>query len=67
MRLLIVLLIILLLAYKLWPEQPVESAEDSFIGPQLEPLYKANNFEEDYIEALDAKRKRMDEEADGGR
>ena len=38
MRFLIVILIVLLLAWKFWPEQPVPTAEESFIGPQLEPV-----------------------------
>ena len=46
MRFLIVLIIINLLAWKFWPEQPVPTADESFIGPQLQPLRKAEKVED---------------------
>lgn len=67
MRFLIVLIIIILLAWKLWPEQPVPTAEESFIGPQLEPLKKAEQVEDQYMDALKEKNRRMEEQSDGGR
>ncbi len=66
MRFLIVIIIILLLAWKLWPEQPVPTAEESFIGPQLEPLKKAEGFEDQYLDALEKKNKRIEEKSDDG-
>jgi hypothetical protein len=67
MRFLIVLIIIILLAWKLWPEQPVPTAEESFIGPQLEPLKKAEQVEDQYMKALKEKNRRIEEQSDGGR
>ena len=66
MRFLIVLIIIILLAWKLWPEQPVPTAEESFIGPQLEPLRKAEQVEDQYMDALKEKNRRIEEQSDGG-
>lgn len=66
MRFLIVLIIILFLAWKLWPEQPVPTAEESFIGPQLQPLKKAEQVEDQYMDALERTNKRIEEESDGG-
>ena len=66
MRFLIVLIIIILLAWKLWPEQPVPTAEESFIGPQPEPLKKAEQVEDQYMDALKEKNRRIEEQSDGG-
>ena len=66
MRFLIVLIIIILLAWKLWPEQPGPTAEESFIGPQLEPLKKAEQVEDQYMDALKEKNRRIEEQSDGG-
>jgi hypothetical protein len=66
MRFLIVLIIILFLAWKLWPEQPVPTAEESFIGPQLQPLKKAEKVEDQYMDALERTNKRIEEQSDGG-
>jgi hypothetical protein len=66
MRFLIVLIIIALAVFKLWPDQPVPTAEDSFIGPQLEPLKKAEQVEEQYIEALERANEQIEKQSDGG-
>ena len=66
MRFFIVLIIIILLAWKLWPEQPVPTAEESFIGPQLEPLKKAEQVEDQYMDALKEKNRLIEEQSDGG-
>lgn len=66
MRFLIVIIIVLLLAWKFWPEQPVPTADESFIGPQLEPLRKAEKVEGQYMEALEKTNKRIDEQTDDG-
>jgi len=66
MRFLIVLIIIILLAWKLWPEQPVPTAEESFIGPQIQSLRKAEQFEDDYLDALEEKNRKIEEQSDGG-
>ena len=66
MRLLFILIVILLLAYKFWPEQPTPTAEESFIGPQLEPLKKAGQVEQRYLDALEKTNERIERESDGG-
>ena len=66
MKFLIVLLIVLLLAWKLWPEQPVPTAEESFIGPQLVPMKKAERVEDQYLDALEKKNEEIEEQTDGG-
>ena len=40
--------------------------EEFFIGPQVQSLNKMEQFEEDYLKALDEKKERLDREADGG-
>ena len=66
MRLLVLLIIVLLLAWKFWPEQPVPTADESFIGPQLQPLRKAEKVEDSYLDAVDKKKQEMEEQSDGG-
>ncbi|MBT8040332.1 MAG: hypothetical protein HKO85_11760 [Xanthomonadales bacterium] len=66
MRFLLVLIIVLFLAWKLWPEQPVPTADESFIGPQLQPLRKAEKVEDQYMDALEEKNRRIEEQSDGG-
>ena len=64
-RFLLILLIVLLLAWKFWPEQPVPTAEESFIGPQLESLKKAEQVEDRYLDALERKNRELEEQSDG--
>ena len=66
MRFLVLLIIVLLLAWKFWPEQPVPTADESFIGPQLEPLRKAEKVEDQYMDALERTNERIERESDGG-
>lgn len=69
MRFLFVLIIILLLCYALWPKQQLTPVEETFIGDQIQPLRKAQKFnDEDYLKALDKHREDMDrqEASDGG-
>jgi hypothetical protein len=65
MRFLIVLIIIILLAVTYWPEQPVPTADESFIGPQIQPLRKAEQVEEDYLEAVRKKNEEMEKQSGG--
>jgi hypothetical protein len=65
MRFLVVLIIILLLAVAWWPDPPVNTIEDTFIAPQLVPLNKAQNLEQDYLEGLDKKKEEIEKQADG--
>ena len=66
MRFLVVLIIVLLLAWKFWPEQPVPTAEESFIGPQLVPMKKAEKVEDQYMDELEKKNRKIEEQSDGG-
>lgn len=66
MRFLLALIIILLFAWKFWPEQPVPTAEESFIGPQLQSMEKARQVEDQYLEALEKKNRQIEEQSDGG-
>lgn len=66
MRFLIVLIIVILLAWKFWPEQPVPTVEESFIGPQIQSLRKAEQFEDDYLDAVDKKKQEIEKQSDGG-
>lgn len=66
MRFLIVLIIIALIVFKFWPEQPVPTAEESFIGPQIQSLKKAEQVEEQYLEALERTNEKIERESDGG-
>ena len=65
MRYLVVLIIIILLAVKYWPEQPVPTADESFIGPQIQSLRKAEQVEEDYLEAVRKKNEKMEKQSGG--
>jgi hypothetical protein len=65
MRFLVLIIVILLLAYALWPEQPVPPIEETFMGDQIKPLRKAEKFQqEDYPKALDQHREDMDSQVD---
>ena len=61
-----ILIIVLLLAWKFWPRQAVPTAEESFIGPQLESLKKAEQVEDQYLDALDRKNQQIEQQSDGG-
>ena len=66
MRFFIVLIIIVLVVFKLWPDQPVPTAEESFIGPQIQSMKKAEQIEDQYMEALERTNERIERESDGG-
>ena len=66
MRFLLVLIIVILLAYSWWPETPTPTVEETFIGPQIQTLNKAQNFEQDYLESLDKQKEEIEKQADGG-
>jgi hypothetical protein len=65
MRFLIVLIVILLLAFKYWPRQAVPTAEESFIGPQIQSLKKAEQVEEQYLDALERKNEELEKQSGG--
>ncbi|MEE8340332.1 MAG: hypothetical protein V3R56_09325 [Xanthomonadales bacterium] len=66
MRFLIVLIIVILLVVAWWPEPPTPAVEETFIGPQIQTLNKAKDFEQEYLEALDKKKEEMERQAGGG-
>ena len=66
MRFLIFLILVVLLAWKFWPHQAVPTAEESFIGPQLEPLNKAHQVDEQLLDAFDARDRELEKQSDGG-
>ena len=65
MRFIIVLIIIALLVFKFWPDQPVPTAEESFIGPQIQSLKKAEQVEQQYMDALEETNERIERESGG--
>jgi hypothetical protein len=66
MRLLLLLIIVLLALAAWWPEQPPPPVEETIIGPQLVPLNKAKNLEQDYLEGIDQKKREIEDQAGGG-
>jgi hypothetical protein len=66
MRFFIVLIIIVFFVFKFWPDQPVPTADESFIGPQIQPLRKAEQIEDQYLEALERTNERIERDSDGG-
>jgi hypothetical protein len=66
MRFLVLLIIVLLVAFALWPRQPTPPVEETFIAPQLEPLKKAEQVENQYMEALDRANAEIEKQSDGG-
>ena len=67
MRFLLVLIVLILLAWAWWPELPTPTVEETFIGPQIQTLNKAKDFEQDYLDGLDKKKEEIERQADGGR
>ena len=66
MRFLVVLIIVLLVAFALWPRQPVPPVEETFIAPQLEPLRKAEQVEQQYMDAVERANAEIEKQSDGG-
>jgi hypothetical protein len=66
MKFLVLLIIVLLVAFTLWPRQPTPPIEETFIAPQLEPLKKAEQVEQQYLDALDRTNQQIEKESDGG-
>ena len=66
MRFLLVLIVVILLALAWWPEPPTPDVEETFIGPQIQTLNKAKDFEQDYLDGLDKKKDEIERQADGG-
>jgi len=67
MKILVLLIILLLLAFALWPRQPTPPIEETFIAPQLQPLRKAEQVEDQYLDALERANQEIEKQSDGGR
>ena len=67
MKFLALLIVVLLVAFALWPRQPTPPVEETFIAPQLEPLKKAERVEGQYMDALERANQEIEKQADGGR
>jgi len=66
MKFLVLLIIVLLIAFAMWPRQPTPPVEETFIAPQLVPLKKAQQVEDQYMESLDRADKQIERDSDGG-
>jgi hypothetical protein len=66
MKFLVLLIIVLLVAFALWPRQPDPPLEETFIAPQLEPMRKAQQVEDQYMDALERANQRIEKDSDGG-
>ena len=66
MKFLVLLIIVLLVAFTLWPRQPTPPIEETFIAPQLEPLNKARQVEQQYMDAVEQANAEIEKQSDGG-
>jgi hypothetical protein len=66
MRFLLLLIVVLLLAYALWPKSAPPPVEKTFIAPQLETIRKAEDIEDQYMDALDRADAEIEKQTDGG-
>ena len=65
MRILLFLIFVVLL-WLFWPEQEPIPVEETFIGEQVKTLKEAEQFKDDYGEALGRHRDEIDKQVDGG-
>lgn len=69
MRWLLALIIVLALAWRFWPEPEPIPVEDTFIGEPVRALQDAQGFEDEYLEAQEARKQELErqlEEQTGG-
>ena len=57
MRWLLALIVILLAIWYFTPEQEPPTADESFIGNQIKPLRKAENFQDEYLKATEERKR----------
>ena len=67
MKFLVVLIVVLLVAFALWPRPEPPPIEETFIAPQLETIQKTEGIEEQYMEALDRADERIREDSGDGK
>lgn len=65
MRVLLVLLVLALLAWKLMPASEPLAVEDTVIGEPLQRLEDAKQFEADYLDEAEARKRRLEEAVEG--
>jgi hypothetical protein len=65
MRWLILIIIALLLLWRLTPEPEPVAIEDSFIAAPVQKLEDAKNYEQDYLDAVEARNKAAEAAVDG--
>jgi hypothetical protein len=66
MRFLLLLIVVLLVAFALWPRPAPPPVEETFIAPQLETIRKAEGVEQQYMDALERSEERIREDSGGG-
>ena len=62
MRWFIALIVILLAFFYFLPEPEQKPVEETFIGEQVKVLRKAENYEEEYLQATKERQQQMEEE-----
>jgi hypothetical protein len=62
MRWMLLLIIVLLAIFYFLPGPEPKPIEETFIGEQIKPLRKAEGFEDEYLKAVDERKKKMEEE-----
>ena len=62
MRWMIALILILLTIFYFMKEPERRPVEETFIGEQIKPLRKAENFEEEFLKADQEHQKKLEEE-----
>ena len=65
MKFLVLLIVVLLVAFALWPRQPTPPVGETFIAPQLEPLKKAEQVDEQYMDALEGATDKLERDSGG--
>ncbi len=65
MKFLLLMIVVLLIAYALWPRRPPPPVEETFIAPQLETIRKAEGVEQQYMDALERTEERIREDSGG--
>lgn len=65
MRQLLILLVLVLLAWKFWPVPEPVPVEETVIGEPVKRLQEAEQFEAQYLEQSEARKRRLEEAMEG--